>query len=111
MKTFEEQKKLFVDLCKEKNACELEFKKLLNASDVDQLWTVLLNNSEWCVERGIFKSNAIYIPEGFGGSLYLSFCDLKGITLPTSVGGYLDLRGCDLKGITLPKELNDKVIK
>jgi uncharacterized protein YjbI with pentapeptide repeats len=37
-----------------------------------------------------------------GGSLYLSGCDLKGITLPTSVGGWLHLSGCDLKGITLP---------
>lgn len=35
------------------------------------------------------------VPDGatFGGSLYLSGCDLKGITLPTSVGGYLDLSG------------------
>ena len=32
----------------------------------------------------------------FKSSLYLSGCDLKGITLPTSVGGYLYLRGCDL---------------
>ena len=37
-----------------------------------------------------------------GDDLYLSGCDLKGITLPTTIGGYLDLSGCDLKGITLP---------
>jgi len=37
-----------------------------------------------------------------GGSLYLSGCDLAGITLPTRIGGWLDLSGCDLAGITLP---------
>ena len=36
-------------------------------------------------------------------TVYLSGCDLKGITLPTSVGGYLYLRGCDLKGIDIKK--------
>jgi hypothetical protein len=44
----------------------------------------------------------ITLPTSVGGSLDLSGCDLKGITLPTSVGGSLDLSGCDLKGITLP---------
>jgi len=36
------------------------------------------------------------------GSLYLSGCDLSGVTLPASVGGWLDLNGCDLSGVTLP---------
>ena len=33
------------------------------------------------------------LAQSIGGSLYLSGCDLKGITLPQSIGGYLDLRG------------------
>jgi hypothetical protein len=41
----------------------------------------------------------------FTCSLYLSGCDLKGITLPQSIGGSLDLSGCDLKGITLPQSI------
>jgi hypothetical protein len=53
----------------------------------------------------------ITLPTSVGGALYLSGCDLKGITLPTSVGGWLDLSGCDLKGITLPDELKSKVIQ
>ena len=40
-----------------------------------------------------------------GGSLYLSGCDLRGITLPKKTGGYLYLSGCNLKGITLPKKI------
>ena len=36
------------------------------------------------------------------GSLYLSGCDLSGVTLPASVAGSLDLSGCDLSGVTLP---------
>ncbi len=44
----------------------------------------------------------ITLPTTIGGSLDLSGCDLKGITLPTTIGGSLYLRGCDLKGITLP---------
>lgn len=36
------------------------------------------------------------------GLLYLSCCDLSGVTLPTSVGGSLYLSGCDLSGVTLP---------
>jgi len=53
----------------------------------------------------------ITLPQSVGGSLYLSGCDLKGITLPQSVGGSLDLSGCDLKGITLPDKLKSKVIR
>ncbi|PZQ21141.1 MAG: hypothetical protein DI569_12815 [Sphingopyxis macrogoltabida] len=43
-------------------------------------------------------------PEGgiVEGSLYLSGCDLSGVTLPTTIGGSLDLSGCDLSGVTLP---------
>jgi len=44
----------------------------------------------------------ITLPTTIGGYLYVSGCDLKGITLPTTIGGYLDVSGCDLKGITLP---------
>ncbi|MDE2434700.1 MAG: hypothetical protein KGM49_00435, partial [Sphingomonadales bacterium] len=36
------------------------------------------------------------------GSLYLSGCDLAGVTLPTTIGGSLYLSGCDLAGVTLP---------
>ena len=54
------------------------------------------------------------------GSLYLSGCDLSGVTLPQSVGGWLDLSGCDLpqsvtrsldlsgcdlSGVTLPQSV------
>ena len=43
-------------------------------------------------------------------SLLSRGCDLSKITaLPTSIGGYLYLSGCDLKGITLPK--NIKIIE
>jgi hypothetical protein len=43
-----------------------------------------------------------------GGSLYLSGCDLTGITLPTSVGGSLDLSGCRSIPSVLP---NCRVIR
>ena len=52
----------------------------------------------------------ITLPQSVGGSLYLRGCDLKGITLPQSIGGSLDLSGCDLKGITLPDHLINKTI-
>jgi len=44
----------------------------------------------------------ITLPTTIGGSLYLRGSDLKGITLPTTIGGSLYLRGSDLKGTTLP---------
>jgi len=46
--------------------------------------------------------SGVTLPTSVGGWLYLSGCDLSGVTLPTSVGGWLDLSGCDLSGVTLP---------
>ena len=37
------------------------------------------------------------------GWLYLSGCDLKGITLPQTIGGDLDLEGCKNIPAKLPK--------
>ena len=45
------------------------------------------------------------LPQSVGGSLDLSGCDLTGLTLPQSVGGSLYLSGCDRAGITLPQSV------
>ena len=56
------------------------------------------------------KTKAQKIVESYvSGSLYLSGCDLKGVTLPTTVSGWLDLKGCDLKGVTLPTTVSGSI--
>jgi len=51
--------------------------------------------------------SGVTLPQSVGGSLDLRGCDLTGVTLPQSVGGWLDLHGCDLTGVTLPQSVGD----
>ena len=113
MNNFESFKSEIVAKCKSEDACNGEFKKLLASENDHQLWSVLLSNYAWCNDHNIFQARpeVFVFDESFSGSLYLSGCDIKGITLPTSVGGDLYLSGCDIKGIDIPEELKRKVIK
>ena len=103
--TFNEFKEEVVGKCKRADACEPEFKKLLHAKTERQLWTVLLSNYTWCKNNNIFNKmpDSFVFDEDFNGNIFLSGCDLTGITLPINVSGFLDLGRCNLKGIVLPK--------
>ena len=67
--------------------------------------------SKWPTFKDFLTMCLATIGKKYGGNLYLSGCDLKGIVLPESVGGSLYLRGCDLKGVKIPEKFKNKVIK
>ena len=75
-------------------------------AEADRLIRSKKAEGEYHVTGSLYLSgcdlSGVTLPTSVGGSLYLSGCDLSGVTLPTSVGGSLDLSGCDLSGVTLP---------
>ena len=112
-KPFAEFKADIIAKCKENNACEAEFKKLLRSENYQQLWEVLISNHYWCNENKIFsqRPKVFEFSKDFGGSLDLHCCDLKGITLPENIGRDLDLRGCEISYEILNGKFKDKIIK
>jgi Pentapeptide repeats (8 copies) len=57
MKDFNQLKSEFVELCRNNNACQPEFKKLLESENEEQLLKVIFNNLDWCIGKKILTQD------------------------------------------------------
>jgi hypothetical protein len=53
MKNFKTTKEFFINICKENDACQPEFKKLLASKNMVQMFEVLKNNFTWCYNKKV----------------------------------------------------------
>ncbi len=59
MSDYNKFRKVIIDLCKQKGACEGEFKKLIAATDMPSLTDVLKANFHWCCNNEVLTGDII----------------------------------------------------
>ena len=59
MCNFKEFKTNFVDRCKSKKPCTVEYKKVLAATDFKELFEIIKNNFNWCYRNDVINIKMI----------------------------------------------------
>ena len=72
VKTFQSIKEDVIERCKEKSACQSEFKKVVASKTLPDLLQILKNNMTWCLEPSIQLFNAAWLEDNFGTELLWS---------------------------------------
>ncbi|MES2004301.1 MAG: hypothetical protein V4450_07255, partial [Bacteroidota bacterium] len=69
VKTFDQIKEDVVARCKEKGACQPEFKRILAAENMQDLLQVLKDNMAWCLNKDIRMIDGSWLEANFGTEL------------------------------------------
>lgn len=57
MNRYDKLREDIIQICKDKSACQPEFKKLISAKNENDFLQVLLNNFEWCMKNKVLNTS------------------------------------------------------